>query len=309
MEIRKTEGLISAFFTPMNSDGSINLKLIPALVDRLVKDGLVGVFVGGTNGEGPSLTLEERMHLTESVISASAGRLRTIIQVGHASIAEAQKLAKHAGECGADAMSAVATFYFKPTSPENLVTCMAEIASASPDLPFYYYHIPAVTGVRIDPLVFMQLAELLIPNFIGIKFSAPELWEYQSCLNFRDGKFDVLYGVDENQLPALAIGSRGAIGSTYNFLAPLYLRVRTHFDKDRIKEAQVIMFWLVEVIRIMDQFPAVPAQKAIMKMLGFDLGPSRLPLTKLPDEDSLQLFDELKEIDFLDYVIGKKTFE
>jgi N-acetylneuraminate lyase len=308
MEIQKTDGLISAFFTPLHADGSINEILIAELVDRMVVDGLTGVFVGGTNGEGPSLTLEERMLLTETVVKASGGRLRVIVHVGHASIAEAKKLAKHAGESGADAISAVASFYFKPSSVENLVACMAEIASAAPELPFYYYHIPAVTGVKVDPLVFMQLAELQISNFTGIKFSDPELWVYEGCLNYKNGKFDVLYGVDENLLSALAIGCRGAIGSTYNFAGPLYLKVRSHFDNGRIQEAREIMSWLIKVVSIMAQFSAVPSQKAIMKLLGFEMGPSRLPLTRLTDEQTDRLYSELQHIGFQDYVNGTKLF-
>lgn len=126
-------------------------------------------------------------------------------------------------------------------------------------------------------------------------------------MNFRYGKYDVLYGVDENLLPDLAIGSRGAIGRTCNFLAPMYLKVRSHFDNGRTRDAQVIMFWLVRVVGSMEQFPAVPAQKAVMKMLGFDLGSCRLPLTQLPDEDYAQLKKDLEEINFFDYLSGKRT--
>lgn len=308
MTIQQTEGVISAFFTPLTAEGNVNYELIPVLIDRLVSDGLVGVFVCGSNGEGLSLTLEERMQLTESVVAASGGRLRVIVHVGHASIGEARKLAQHAAKYGVDAISAVAAFYFKPSSVENLVACMVEIAAAAPDLPFYYYHIPAITGVAVDPLEFMKLAEQEIPNFAGIKFSSPELWTYQSCLNFASKKFDVLYGVDENLLPALSIGLCGAIGSTYNFLAPYYLLVRSHFDKGEIREARIIMSWLVEIVAVIEQFPAVPAQKAVMKMLGFDLGPCRLPLKELEQKNYTSLQNQLERLHFFEYVNGKKSF-
>jgi N-acetylneuraminate lyase len=112
-------------------------------------------------------------------------------------IEESKKLAAHAAKIGADASSSVAAFYFKPTLVHNLVDCMAEIASAAPQLPFYYYHMPSPTGVGMDMVEFLQLGEKSIPNLAGIKYTASTLHEYQACLNFKDGKFDVLFGFDE----------------------------------------------------------------------------------------------------------------
>ena len=296
------DGLIAASFTPFNPDGSINFSMIPAVVDKLVADGLKGIFVCGSNGEGPNMTTKERMQVSEAFIKAANRRIQIIVHVGHSAISDARKLAAHAAENGADAISAVAAFYFKPISVKNLADCMADIAGAAPDLPFYYYHIPHLTGVGMDMIEFLKVAESVIPNLAGIKYTSTTIQEYQSCLNFANGKFDILYGLDELLLPALSVGAKAAIGSTYTFAAPIYLKTIELFNSGDINAARENHSIMVEMIRVLVKYPPIPAQKAIMKMLGWDFGPSRLPLTTL-DENAYKSFQrELDAISFLDRV-------
>ncbi|MEI3798856.1 MULTISPECIES: dihydrodipicolinate synthase family protein [unclassified Chitinophaga] len=302
MKHEHIEGLIAAAFTPFHGDGSLNLELIPALTDKLVKDGLKGIFVCGSNGEGPNMTTEERMQVAEAFVKAARKRLLIIVHVGHSSIAESRKLAAHAASIGADAFSSVAAFYFKPTSVQVLADCMADIASAAPTLPFYYYHIPTLTGVGMDMMEFLEIAGSRIPNLAGIKYTSSTIQEYQSCFNYQNGRFDVLFGFDELLLPALAVGARGAIGSTYTFAAPLYLQTKAYFEKGDIKAAQQQHLFMVEVIRIFAKYPPIPAQKAIMKMLGWDLGPCRLPLTTFTPAQYDKLYQELEAISFFQKV-------
>lgn len=298
MKHEHIEGLIAAAFTPFHEDGSLNLDLIPALTDKLVKDGLKGIFVCGSNGEGPNMTTEERMLVAEAFVKAANKRLLIIVHVGHSSIAESRKLAAHAAQIGADAFSSVAAFYFKPASVQVLADCMAEIASAAPTLPFYYYHIPTLTGVGMDMMEFLQIAGNRIPNLVGIKYTASTIQEYQSCFNYENGRFDVLFGFDELLLPALVVGARGAIGSTYTFAASQYLQTKAYFESGDIKAAQQQHLFMVEVIRIFAKYPSIPAQKAIMKMLGWDLGPCRLPLTTFSQAQYDQLYKELDALSF-----------
>lgn len=299
---RKTTGLIAAAFTPFHEDGSLHLEMIPALVDKLVDDGLTGIFVCGSNGEGPNMTTEERMQVAAAFVRASDKRLQIFVHVGHSSIRESQKLAAHAQSIGADAFSSVAAFYFKPDSLQTLINAMAEIASAAPELPFYYYHIPILTGVGMDMLQFLQEAGPRIPNLAGIKYTAATIHEFQSCLTFEGGRYDVLYGFDELLLPALSIGTRGAIGSTYTFAAAEFLKTIRLFEQQENVLARDQHAFMVEVIRIFARYPSVPAQKAIMKMLGWDLGPCRLPLTTLSAQQYARLYEELDAISFFDRV-------
>ncbi|MDF2191694.1 dihydrodipicolinate synthase family protein [Paraflavitalea sp. CAU 1676] len=296
----KIEGLIAATFGAFHEDGTLNLSPIPDLVEKLIKDGVAGVFICGTNGEGPNLTIEERMAVAEAYVKAVNKRVLVLVHVGHPSIAESRKLAAHAASIGADAISAVAAFYFKPGSVQNLVNCMVEIASAAPSLPFYYYHVPALTGVGMDMIDFLRLAEDVIPNLAGIKYTAATIFEYQACLNYKNGKFNILYGYDEMLLSALAVGAGGAIGSTYTFAAPLYLKVVSLFRAGKQQEAQALQLKLVEMVRCLLKFSPIPAQKAIMEMLGYSLGPSRLPLVSLTAQEAASLKASLNEVGFFE---------
>lgn len=294
----KIEGLIAATFGAFHEDGSLNLSPIPGLVDKLINDGVAGVFICGTNGEGPNLTIEERMAVAEAYVKAVNKRVLVLVHVGHTSIAESRKLAAHAGQIGADAISAVAAFYFKPGSVQNLVNSMAAIASAAPSLPFYYYHVPALTGVGMDMIEFLRLSEGVIPNLAGIKYTAATIFEYQACLQYRNGQYNILYGYDEMLLSALAVGAGGAIGSTYTFAAPLYLQVMSLFRAGKLAEAQQLQLKLVEMVRCLLKFSPIPAQRAIMEMLGYRLGPCRLPLVPLTEQEAASLKASLEEVGF-----------
>lgn len=303
----KFTGLMAAPFTPLDEKRQLRLDRIPEYVERLITDGVRGIFVCGSNGEGPNMSSEERMLTAAAFTEAAEGRLKVFVHVGHASIVESQKLAEHAVKIGADAISAVSAFYFKPESEQNLVDALAEIAGAAPELPFYYYHIPRLTGVRLDILKFVQLAEAAIPNFAGTKYTATTLHEYQQCLNHNDGKSDMLFGFDELLLPALAVGAKGLVGSTYNFAAPLYYEVIDAFERKDIPLAQEKMLFLIQMIKVFLQFPAISAQKAIMKRLGLDLGPCIHPLVTLTSEQESSLYRQLDELGFFEVLERSKS--
>ena len=300
--MNKITGLIAATFAAYREDGTINLDIIPSIVDKMVNDGLSGVFICGTNGEGPNLTIEERMAIAEAYVKAANKRILVLVHVGHSSIAECRKLAAHAEKIGADAISSVAAFYFKPTSVSNLVKSMAQIASAAPNTPFYYYSIPTLTGVGMDMISFLQEAEAAIPSLAGIKYTASTLHEYQACLNYKNGKFDILFGYDEMLLPALAVGAKGAIGSTYTFAAPLYLKVMKLYEEGLNAEAAATQLHAVNMVRELVKYPPIPAQRAIMEMEGFNLGKCRLPLEPLSDIDAGNFKAALEEINFFNIV-------
>lgn len=302
MIIKKTEGLLAATFSTFDENKALRLDLIPSVVDRLIADGIKGIFVGGTNGEGLSLSTEERMAVTDAYVKAANKRVLIFAHVGHSSIAEARKLATHAQQVGADAISAVAAFYFKPSCAENLADCMAQIAAAAPELPFYYYHMPAVTGVAVSVIDFLKHAERKIPSLAGVKYTANTLHEYQDCLNYKGGKFDILFGYDELLLPALSVGAKAAIGSTYCFAAPLYLRIMELFQQQKMEEAAALQLESIKMIRALVKYSPIPTQKQILKLAGMDLGGCRLPLVALNQQQCDELKDYLNEISFFDNV-------
>lgn len=296
--ILRHRGLYAAPFTPFRPDGDVAVEKIPALVAHLKRSGLAGAFVCGSNGEGPSLSVEERKSVAEAWIDAAGSDFEIMVHVGHSSIREARHLAEHAAGIGASAISAVAAFYFAIRDVARLADCLAEIASAAPATPFYYYHIPSLTSVNLDVVGLLELADGRIPNFAGVKYTASTLWEYQACLNARGGRFDIMFGLDEMLLPALAVGAQAAIGSTYNFAGVLYRKVAEDYRAGRLDDARAQMARLVEMVRVILSFPPIPAQKEIMRVLGFDLGGCRLPLQQLTKDEADELHARLESLGF-----------
>lgn len=298
MEKHRTIGIIAAPFSPINSDGEINCDRVPAILDHLVDNGVKGIFICGSTGEGPSLTIEERKALAEAFVLASRDRIKTFVHVGHNSIYEAKKLAAHAQAIGADAISATVPTYFKIEHPEALVSTMEVIASGAPNLPFYYYHIPKLTGMNIDTAVFLDMAIPRIDNLVGVKYTSAKINEYEYCLEKYGDELDILFGYDELMLSALAVGAKGFIGSTYNFCAPVYLGLMDAFYRGDMDQARKMQMISVEMVRIIVKYGGLPAQKAMMKMVGVDCGPVRAPLLRLTESQYLDLEKELGAVGF-----------
>ena len=294
---KRLEGLVAAAYTPMNQDGSLRLSTVPRMVDSFVDNGVSGIYVCGSTGEGPSLTGDERMQVAEAFVAASAGRLPVIVQVGHNSVAESRALAAHASEIGADMVSASPPAYFKPIGLEPLLLSMAEVASGAPSLPFYYYHIPSFTGVMVDMVEFLEVGRRRIPNLAGIKFSDFNVFEFQSCLQSCGAEFDALWGCDEMLLSALVVGAKGAVGSTYNVVSPLFLRIMRLFEEGNLEEAERLQYLAVRFVRVLERYaPLHTSLKAVMKMIGLDCGGVRLPQQPLPDGTVEQIAKDLEDL-------------
>ncbi|HYH57491.1 MAG TPA: dihydrodipicolinate synthase family protein [Anseongella sp.] len=297
----KISGLLAAPLTPMHPGGAINTGKIPAMVDMLVNNGIKGIFICGSTGEGPSLSVRERKELAEAFIDAAGKRMKVFVHVGHNSLEEAKELAAHAQQTGADVISATPPAYFKVASTDLLVEILALIASGAPELPLYYYHIPSLTGVGLDMLDLLKAAELTIPTLAGIKYTAPFIHEFQACLNYPGKQYDVLYGSDEMLLAALATGAKGFIGSTYNFIAPLYLQLIRSFNSGDLERAQELQLKSVEIVRVIDKYGGLRSQKAMMKLIGMDCGPVRLPLRRLDGQELREMEKDLHRAGFFDW--------
>ena len=144
----KLSGLIAAPFTAMRQDGSLNLDFITKQAAYLIETGVSGAFVCGTTGEGQSLSTRERMEVAERWVEAAGTRLKVIVHVAHNSLEESQHSARHAEKIGAHAIASLGPTFFKPATVEQLVDFCIPTAAAAPSLPFYYYHIPVMTGVE-----------------------------------------------------------------------------------------------------------------------------------------------------------------
>lgn len=290
-------GLIAAPFTPFHQDGTLNENRIEAQAERLLHDGVSGAFVCGTTGEGPSMSTAERMRVTERWIACGQS-LRIVVHVGHCSVEESRALAAHAQQKGATGVGCLSPYFFKPRSVVELSDFCALVAAAAPDLPFYYYHIPSVTGVNLSMSEFLKVASSKIPNLAGIKFTHEDLHEFLICQRMEGGRFEMLFGRDEMLLSALACGAKGAIGSTYNYIAPIYLELIRAFERGDLELARAAQAKASEIIAVMISAGGMPAGKKMMALTGIDCGGLRLPCWNLDDEAQNRLVGALKKTAF-----------
>lgn len=301
MKIESLTGLVAATFTPMKADGSLDLSRVPAVVDHLHRDGVSGLYVLGSTGEGVSLTTEERMVVAEAYVEAAKGRLPVVIQVGHNSLSDARALAEHAQDIGADAISAMPPEYFKPDTVELLIDALEVVTQGAPELPFYYYHIPVLTGVNLDMVEFLRIGSKRLPTLVGIKFSDRKLEELLACIEFDDGRFDILFGIDEMLLGGVAMGVRGAVGSTYNFAAPLYQRILFHVENGNMKLARRNQALAARMVKVIIEHCGRGGLKAMMALVGVDVGGHRLPLKTAAANDIDAMKKTLEEIGFFEW--------
>ncbi len=297
----KLNGLIAATYTPFHPDGSVNLDLIPAMTDHMIERGVSGFYVCGSTGEGESLTTGERKAVAQAFIKATDHRVPVVIQVGHNSIESACDLARHAASAGADAISTLPPTYFKPATLDLLVDYIKSVTNAAPDLPYYYYHIPRLSGVSFDTVELLERASASIPSFAGIKFSDFFLAEMMACQEFDKGRYDIPFGSDEMILGALATGATGAVGSCYGFAAPLWLEIISAYEARDMEKAQAWMRKAARLIRIINTEPGpfhACVKQVVWPLLGFDPGPSRLPQPSMTPAQIGQAQQRLEETGF-----------
>jgi N-acetylneuraminate lyase len=289
------DGLIAAVHTPIGPDGSLALGAVERQAEHLAAARVEGVFVGGTTGEAHSLTSRERMDLARRWAEIGpAHSLRVVVHVGHNCQPDACELARQAGQLGIDAIAAVAPSYFKPADTDSLLDFLAPVAAAAPTTPFYYYDIPSLSGVRLPTAELLERAPDRIATFAGLKYTNNDLPQYLDCHQRFGQRFTLLFGYDELLLAALALGAPGAVGSTYNFAAPLYRKVMRSLTASDLFSARHAQARANQFIRTLSRYGFLPATKAVMGFLGVDCGPVRPPLRPLTPAEAASLRDELE---------------
>lgn len=296
-------GLIAAVHTPFDASGELNLTIVEHQQQVLLDQGVAGVFVCGSTGESHSLSLEERMALADRWAATSKGTsLQLIIHVGSNCLRDAQTLVRHAATLNAHAVSAQAPSYFRPRSVAELCDWCQQIAASAPETPFYFYDIPVMTGVQLSMPDLLDLASTRIPNFAGLKFTNSDLMSFQLCQRAQGGRFDIAFGIDEMLLAAAVLGARGAVGSSYNFAAPVYLEILTNLAMNNLAAAREHQFRSVQLIRLLASIGYMAAAREVMGMLGAPVGPPRLPNTRLDDAARKKLRSGLEQLGFFDWI-------
>ncbi len=278
--MKKIEGLIAAPFAPLDKNGEVLYEKIDHYYDFLERNGVVGAFINGSTGEGVSLSQKEKAGITEAWTRRNKERnsIKIINLVGGTSYAEAIDCAQTSAELGVDAIAILAPYYFKPAGAKQLAEFCARIAESVPQLPVYFYHIPVLTGCNVSMFDFLNEAAPMIPNLAGIKYTHEDFMDFLTCLHFAGGKYDMLWGRDENMLSALVLGARGAVGSTFNYAAPLYYQLIDAFDAGNLPEARKLQQLSIDMIRLLGKYGGIATGKAYMRYVGLECGEFRSPV-------------------------------
>ncbi|MBC8768364.1 dihydrodipicolinate synthase family protein [Arenibacter sp. BSSL-BM3] len=294
-------GLIAATYAPLHNDSSINLEIISTYGQFLKNNKVKGAFVNGSTGDFVSLTTKERKEIITEWSKNKPNDFFLVNHVGHNSLKEAKDLATHSSD-KVDAIAALAPYYFRLSSLKSLLEYCKEIAGCAPDTPFYYYHIPVLTGANFLMHEFLELASKEIPNFAGIKFTNNNLIDYKYCKDFNNGAYNILFGFDEILLASLPLGAEGWVGSTYNHLAPLYLSIIEAFHNNDHKLAAALQeksMKFVDILNAKGGFNG--AAKSFMKVLGVDCGPSRFPHVTLSPKELEEAKTTLEALGIMDH--------
>jgi N-acetylneuraminate lyase len=167
------------------------------------------------------------------------------------------------------------------------------------ELPFYYYNMPAMTGVDLSVPCFLHEGKKEIPNLAGTKFTHNNLMEMAQCLNLDNGAFEVLHGYDEILTCGVALGAVAGVGSTYNYIPSVYAGIFEAMKKNDLATARALQKKSVEVVEVIIKYGGgVRGGKAIMNLIGIECGSCRSPIASFTDEEYDSLKEDLNKIGF-----------
>jgi 4-hydroxy-tetrahydrodipicolinate synthase len=290
----KLKGIIVPLLTPFDSAGTVDVAAVCQLVNFLIERGIHGLFPGGTTGEGPLLTLDERRELAEIILKEAAGRVPVIIQVGALTTRDTIALAQHAQAAGANAAAVVTPYYYRLTD-EALFRYFEQVAASVPDFPIFLYNIPQLTGNNISSELVTRLVERC-PNIIGMKDSSGSLATLTACLPLRAGHFNAVNGSDGMILAAMAMGINACVSGNANVFPELLVALYHAATSGDLVHARELQRQVDGVRRILADGGDLSLFKAILARRGVPVGTVRSPLLQASAAAVAQRWDELNAL-------------
>lgn len=306
-KFKRFEGLVAAPFTAMDKSGNVNTDMVPEYYNFLKKNGVVGAFINGSTGEGVSLTQKEKQLHAEKWAECfkEDGSVGVINLVGGTCYRECIENAVMSYEAGIPAIAVLAPYYFKPSGIDYLAEFVANIGESVPKMALYFYHIPVLTGVNFPMTDFLRKISGMLPNFAGIKYTHEDFMDFLSCTNFNEGAYEILWGRDENLLAALALGAKGAVGSTYNYAAPLYNRLIKAYQEGNMTEARKLQQLSINMITLLGKYGGMGTGKAFMRYTGLDCGEFRMPVKNVDKKMYAAFAEDVRQLG-IDHLMSVK---
>lgn len=271
--------VLTAMLTPFKADGTVNYAIAEQLAAYLADHGTDTLVVCGTTGESPTLSWDEEYELFQVVQKAVAGKAKVIAGTGSNSSQEAIAATQKAEKLGLDGSLQVVPYYNKPPQ-EGLYQHFKAIAQASPDLPLVLYNVPGRTGQNLQPETVARLAE--IPNIVAIKEASGNVDQASQIRRSTPPEFTIYAGDDSLTLPLLAVGAKGIVSVASHLVGPELQQMIQAFEQGQTQAATQIHLRLFPLFKALFLTTNPIPVKAAMKLRGWDVGPSRLPLCDPP---------------------------
>jgi N-acetylneuraminate lyase len=274
------KGIFPALVTPFTNDNQINESSLVKIIELNLAKGVDGFYAGGSSAEAFLLSLEERKLILDIVADATKDKCPFIAHIGCISTDQAIELGQYAQKVGAAAISSVAPFYYKFSFAE-IKEYYFDIVN-NVDLPMIIYNFPALSGFNLNS---DNVKEFLDdPRFIGVKHTSSDFYALE---RFKKENRDVIVynGYDEMFLAGLSMGADGGIGSTYNFMAEKFVKIRQLFEAGDMEAAQLVQNEVNAVIKVLIQVSVFPGVKEAINMMGIECGECRKPFRRLNAEE------------------------
>ena len=288
------KGIIPPVLTTFDSEGNIDEKLYLNLIDFLSKK-VHGLFVCGTYGGGPLMTVDERKKVTELAIKGAVDRVPVIAHIGSSNPDDIFELAKHAELVGAKAVATVVPFYF-PYSQADIVRFFKKLIESTA-LPVFIYNNPKTTGVTIDIETLKKLKDV---GLYGIKDSTFDLlYFYGVKFNMDMDEFCYISGTEAFIMPSIPLGADAAICGLANALPEPVLELYEKSIEGDYEKALELQLRVNKLRDIQHYAQSIPAIHAMLKMRGIDSGYPRHPYSLVSDSVYQKIENALKEMNVL----------
>ncbi len=302
-KIDKFKGIIVAYYAPYDSKGEIDIAAAVRIAKFYKEAGVNGLFINGSSGEGFLLSIEEKKKVVEAILAELKGQMTMIVHVGSASTRECVELARHAEKCGADAVAAVPSVYYR--LPEKSIEMNWTAIMQSVSIPLIIYNIPQLTGYDLTLDLLTKMVNK--GNVIGVKNSSMSAFQTQQFKKAGGKDFIVFNGSDEQYLAGRIMGAEAGIGGTYGVMPELFVYMEKCFSEGNIAEAQkwqiIINDFVVELLSFGSLYGAA---KAVLKLRGFDIGEPRAPMLTITETDMPRIHALYEKIMNAIHMIPKK---
>ncbi|MDN5337339.1 MAG: hypothetical protein PWQ20_409 [Thermotogaceae bacterium] len=292
---KKFFGIYPAALVPFDEEGKIDFNVWEKYIDFLITKGVNGLFLLGTNGEGPLLNMEEKKELLKIAINVCAKRVPVIVQVGEITTDKAIELAKFSAQIGVDAVAALPHYYFK-LNDTSILEAFEEIARAVEPLPFFVYNIPGYTGNPVKDSILIKLKEKA-SNLVGIKNSEQDLAKLMGYKIKFGEDFVVMTGTDSLVAPSILMGADGAVSAIADVFPEFCSKLYEEASKGNVEAAKRMQF---ELLKIRELTKSFSDSRAVLKYIAqkrgiFKNSIVRKPLKGLSAEE-IKTIDERLEI-------------